>query len=219
MFREILKILKKPNLLIQSIEESKNILKISYRMYGIANEALIFDKDPEEDIEQLDETINTNQTDIKRKILEYLVLEPNMDVATSLVLINIITNIERLGDYSKNIYQLSQLPKLAWKSKFMDISNELYEIVGKVYEDTLKAYMDADKVLAHSILERYFQISDKCKHLLRELASRTDVDGNLVVITLYIRYMKRISSHLMHVAQSVDKPFESIGFHEGRDDE
>ncbi len=219
MFKDLFKILKKPSLLIQSIEETQRILNISKRMYYSANEAFINDIIPEEDIELLDEDINNHQKDIKRMILEYLALEPNMDVYASLVLINIVTNIERLGDYSKNIYQLSLLPKVFWKEKFGDLAKDLYLQVGEIYDDTLIAYMKSDKQKAREVLEKYSGVSAQCKGLLKDLASQEHADSNLVVITLYIRYMKRVSSHLMHVAQSVDSPFESIGFHMGRDDE
>lgn len=219
MFKELLKILKKPSLLIQSLDDSKLILKISQRMYLMAIGSLLYGRKPEEDIQKLDEEINNRQKDIKKKVLEYLVLEPNMDVHTALTLINIVTNIERLGDYSKNIHQLSLFPGVAWKKQYMDFAEKLNSRVERLYDDAVQAYLNADKKKALNIISSYSDISSYCNGLIEELASASQTDSNLVVITLYIRYMKRVSSHLMHIAQSVDNPFESIGFHEGRDDE
>lgn len=207
MFKKILNILKQPELLTKSIDDSKMILRISRKMYFIANEAFLSGNDPEEDIEQLDEQINRQQMQIKRKILEYLNSEPAMDIYAALMIINIVTNVERLGDYSKNIYQLTHLPATEWKTMFLDTARGFYKEVGNLYEGTAIAYINSDKEKAREMLSAFSHISGKCRDFLISLASAQDTDGKYVVITLYIRYMKRIASHLLHIAQSVENPF------------
>ena len=65
------------------------------------------------DIEQVkqplhdkDRAVNGHEREIRRKLLEHLSINPRQDISGCLVIMSLVKDAERIGDYSKNIFDL-----------------------------------------------------------------------------------------------------------------
>ena len=108
MFGDIWKFWKKETLIDKAEEEVERMLVIAKNMFKIAMSVLLDMEKSKADIYKMDRGLNAIQIDVRRKILEHLSINPAMDITASLILITIVVDIERLGDYSKNVLDLSQ---------------------------------------------------------------------------------------------------------------
>ena len=74
---------------------------------------------------------------------------------------------------------------------------------------------DVDK--AKEVMSEHWWIGRRSDEILNALIARSDknlVCNEAVSTALYVRFLKRISAHLMNVASSVVNPFDRIGFRE-----
>ncbi len=167
----------------------------------------------EDKIYSIDKKINLFEKDIRKKIIAHLSIQPGVDVPMSLLMMSVVKDAERLGDYAKNIYQIRRvISKPIDKSIFSKYFNEIDKKIVEMFDDTKKAFIDSDEEKARDIwkMERY--VVKKCDTIIEDIAkSSLDVD-QAVAFVLMARYFKRIAAHLTNIATSVILPISEIDF-------
>jgi phosphate transport system protein len=140
------------------------------------------------------------------------------DLQASLVLVSIVIDIERIGDLTKNIVDLAlQHPgKLACGS-FENDMRKIETTVRTMFALLIEALPAADVAKAKEVMSEHWWIGRRADEILNALIARSDkelVCNEAVSTALYVRFLKRISAHLMNIASSVVNPFDRIGFRE-----
>ena len=82
----------------------------------------------------------------------------------------------------------------------------------------IEALPKGDVEKAKEVMGEHWWISRRADEILNSLIVRSDpvlVCSEAVSSALYVRFLKRISAHLMNIASSVVNPFDRIGFREG----
>ena len=72
-----------------------------------------------------------------------------------------------------------------------------------------------DEAKAREVMSEHWWISRKCDDTIVTLIEKDDPGiscRDAVTLALYMRYLKRVSAHLMNIASSVVNPFDRIGF-------
>ena len=114
MFKNISAFLKGHSFLDNTLQEFKEMLDNAQSMYAQVCQSLIHgdaNDNLKENIYSLDARINDLERDIRKKVVEHLVLQPTVDVSTCLVLMSVVKDAERLGDYCKNLYEVDLWPR------------------------------------------------------------------------------------------------------------
>ncbi len=170
------------------------------------------------DIYDRDRQLNKYERSVRRKILTHLAVSPKADVNASLVIQAIVIDIERIGDYTKNIVELAVgLPEPFDGGEMNEEILELERIVDKMFEDLVPALVNSDQEMARGILRSHKSLSGRVERglqLLRADQVLKGQSGKAVTAALYLRYLKRVSAHIKNVATSVVNPFHRIGFRE-----
>jgi phosphate uptake regulator len=155
---------------------------------------------------------------VRRKILTHLAISPKPDLNSGLVITAIVIDIERIGDYTKNIVELAAgLPEAFDGGELNEEFLELERALDKMFEDLLPALEGSDEELARGILRSHKSVSGRVENglqLLRAGQVLKGQSGRAVTAALYLRYLKRVSAHLKNVATSVVNPFHRIGYRE-----
>lgn len=170
------------------------------------------------DIKAEDKKINRFQMDSRRKIFTHLAVSGPEELNSGLILMCILNDVERIGDYFKNILELAcSHPK---KLKGGDIDNNvqlLEKMVIKHFSSTLEAMKNQDGDQAREVMKSHMPITRKVESMLSRLL-RNRVGGlnpgEAIALTLYLRFLKRIASHLTNIASSVVNPLDRIGYSE-----
>ena len=80
-FREFYEVWKKRDLLRELFEDAADVLSEGERMYSAACNALLHGKQPEFDLEEIDQEINEAKSKIREKVVEHMMLNPRKDMS------------------------------------------------------------------------------------------------------------------------------------------
>ncbi|MFC1529408.1 PhoU domain-containing protein, partial [Gemmatimonadota bacterium] len=108
MWKQIFHLFKKESLTDEAFKEAIIMLKASQIMFTDAVASLREKGSLEYDIYERDRQINKYERDVRRKIVTHLAISQNPDANHALVLTAIVIDIERIGDFTKNIVELAQ---------------------------------------------------------------------------------------------------------------
>ena len=220
MWKEIIKIWKSDDLLTQAWDNSYEMLQLSREMF-IQSVTMLRKQSKEETLIALkkrDREINEFQRDIRRKVMTHLVLqEDSTDIPNGLVLINIVVDIERLGDYCKNILDLAiSTPKTFKTEKVSEELKVIEDEVIKRFDQTMEALHSQDSEVAKELIATHRKMvaksSDKLVDKILKGKILFNSESKAATVAIYARYLKRIGSHLTNIMTTLVNPFEAIGY-------
>ena len=220
IFKDLVDIWKSEDNLSQAWSSSNDMLGFSHEMFKDSIHALRSGEKNKviRSIKQRDEEINQYHRDIRKKVVTYYSVSKDVtNINSGLVLINMVVDIERVGDYTKNILDLAKYyPK---KLRSEEVSEDLRVIEQAVierFQNTVTAVEKMDEISAKELIKSYR--SDLGK--LSDNLVASSISGKLEIgeehmassMVLYARYLKRIGAHLKNITSVVVNPFESIGY-------
>ena len=157
--------------------------------------------------------VNRTERTIRRGIVEHLAVQPGVDVPACLVLMSVVKDAERIGDYCKNILEAAELQaepvtKCEFFYRFEDAGRDIRAVFGR----TRKALAESDEVLGQEVIVEERNITARCDALVERMAS-ADLPAKLAVPwALLARYLKRISAHLGNMASSLVMPLHKLDY-------
>jgi len=217
LFKEIRKIWGEDDLLKQAFEETSRMLDKNMKLFKEVSDSLIKGTKPRIDVYREDKKINKYDMDIRKKVLEHLSINSRQDVVSSLILIGVSRDAERIGDFSKNIFELAEMydEKFSSDRHFRELVKARDTILDNIGL-TKKAFEESDTDAAQKVMERHHkEIKINLDKMLNELMKCKNGDcKNAVVCSLFSRYLKRISAHTMNIASTVVNPFHKVRYQE-----
>ena len=224
MFKNLLQFWKGKDFLNQVLEEFKNMLDDAQIMFNAVCAKLLDNIEEEglrEKIYAIDRKVNELQRDIRKRVVEHLSIRPSVDVPTCLLLMSVVKDAERLGDYAKNLYEVSRLLEVPInREKYNELFNNIEQEISELFGDTKKAFMESDENEAAKTWTLKREISKRCDNILEEVIKSDLSVKEAVAFTLMARYFKRITAHLTNIATSVIVPLSDLDyFDEKRENE
>lgn len=220
MFKNILEFFKGKDFLNQVLEDFKAMLDDAEEMFRSVRKKLIYDEDDpglKDKIYSIDKKINELQKDIRKRIVEHLAIQPSVNIPTSLLLMSVVKDAERLGDYSKNLYEVTTLltnpiDPNTFKNLFGNIDNEILDF----FKETKDAFIQSDENKAISSWDYQKAIKIKCEETIKKLSNSNLSVNEAVCFTLMTRYFKRLTGHLTNIATSVILPIDKLDYYDER---
>jgi len=218
MWEEILKLWRADNLLDQAWKTSHEMVKITHEMFLESVKALREEEHAEVDkeIRAKDKQINKYEREVRRQVLTHLAVQGAKDVPAGLVLITIIIDIERIGDYTKNIVELvDALEKTLMAGKYEKDLIKIEKAIKDVFQNIVTCLKESKQGDALKLLKDYEWVNTDCDESVRKIIRQKDKSmdsGTAAALAIYFRYLKRIHSHLRNIISSVVNPFDRIGY-------
>jgi phosphate transport system protein len=218
MFKKWLMIFKKDTLMNRAYQRSFEMLDITQAMYEEAKESLRRREDSEIDlgIKETDKKVNSYEREVRRMVINHLAVIGPVDLPSGLVLISIIIDIERIGDYAKNMVELAlDHPGKLHGGEFEETISRIEEGLDDNFIQTKKCFKEADANFALELLKKYAWVNDACDEIVTDVVRERDKSikpGDAAALVLYTRWLKRINSHLRNITTSVVNPVDRIGF-------
>ncbi len=223
-FKELIELWRSDNLLTQALNDSRKMLNSTYQMFGESVKSLRRSDSGKMgmDIYAKDRMVNKYQREVRRKVLKHLAITGGANLIPGLILTNIVIDIERIGDYTKNIMDLAVAhPKKLRCGIYEDDIKKIEQGVTRMFEQIVPALEASDKKAARQLIESDWWMIKRCDEVATGLIKSEDQTlspADAVSTALYARYLKRIAAHLMNVTSSVVNPFDRIGFREKKDE-
>lgn len=220
MFNKFRELFGSENLLDAAFYTTVKMLEFDHQMYT-ASKQVLRDSDSDElpfDIRKTDRKINKYEREVRRNVLTHLSVAGTQNLVPGLVLVSIVIDVERIGDYTKNIVELASLHKNmlnggAHEARLVQIETGIEGHFPKVIE----VLTSQDKSMARKILQAEPEISDIADKIVSDTITEEDESlarRDAVSLALYARYLKRINAHLSNIASAIVNPFPRIGFRE-----
>ena len=219
LFRDIVKLWNSDGLLSQAWDESYEMMVLSNQIFNKAIRYLRENEDLDaiKALKKRDVEINLFQKDVRRKVVTHYAVSQNVeDLPNGLVLLNMVVDVERVGDYTKNILDLAlNYPDTMLAEEF---SSELAEIEREVisrFEKTITAINSQDEEVARSLMATYKDVVSSSDNIVNGCISGELSQGSesrSVTLALYARYLKRIAAHLKNISTILVNPFEAVGY-------
>jgi len=221
MFKQIFEIFKSDSLYTQALSECHEMLDIDLTMFKASIESLRKSDSAEINIDifAMDKKINEFERDVRRKVMTHLAIGGKEDIGSGLVLVSVVIDIERIGDYTKNIYDLAvNHPNKLSGGNVEDRLAEIEKISYKLFKESIHAFKNQDIKKASGLMGDYKEkISSQSDSITNDIITGEidDLDvGSASAVGLYARYLKRIAAHSRNLISSVVNPFERIGYPE-----
>ncbi|MFQ6606314.1 MAG: PhoU domain-containing protein [Fidelibacterota bacterium] len=220
VFTDFLKLWRAEDMLSQAWEESYEMLNLSREIFFQALK-MLREKSNRATVKALkkrDKEINAYQQNVRRKVMtHYAVKQETFDIESGMVLVNMVVDIERVGDYTKNILDLAiNHPETIIAE---DISEDLHIIETELrsrFDKTLEAIHTQDPEVAQSLLDTYTdQVTSLSDGIVNGILAGKLTFGSeakTAAVALYARYLKRIGAHLKNITTTLINPFDTIGY-------
>ncbi len=203
---------------IEEVEETiVGMVRDSRVVYDTASEAVFGggkSKQAKQAVRSTDWGINKAQRDVRRALLLHASVTAAVDLPLVLVYMSVVKDVERIGDYAKNIYDLAK-----YGANF-DAAEDRAEL--EHYRDAVGQLIDdAAEVFEHRDVERAQRLIDKADGFLDDhdahvkAAYRSDGSASdAVARALYFRYLKRITAHVMNLMTSLVLPPDRLDYYD-----
>ncbi len=222
MFEKFKELFSSENLLNAAYNTTLTMLEFDHKMFLASSETLR-EKDTAElpfNIYQTDRKINKYEREVRRNVLTHLTIAGTQNIVPGLVLVSIVIDVERIGDYTKNIAELAmkhpaRLRAGPWEKELTEIEETIRDHFPKV----IQVLANQDKELGRSVMQRENVTAKKSDKIASEIITQGNKGKSLttadaVVLALYARFLKRTNGHLNNIATAIVNPFPRIGFRE-----
>jgi phosphate uptake regulator len=219
MLRELLTILRSSDPLRAMRDNFVRMLQLTHEMTLTAGEIYFGKKATAGDRTRIyDQDVEVNQLErtIRKQVVAHLSFKGNVpDMPYCLLLMSLVKDVERLGDYAKNLSEVVDI----WPERLPDdeIRQELLEIrrgVEEAFQSTAEVFTASDEERALVFIRQGRDIAHRCESLLQRIASGSCETGVTVAQVLGARYYKRIGGHVLNVLSSVVMPIHKVDYYD-----
>ena len=220
VFQNIVKLWNADDLLSQAWDKSYRMMMLSNEIF---TQAIKYLREGENEdtiraLKKRDIEINNFQKDVRRKVMTHYSVSQDVDnLPSGLILLNMVVDVERVGDYTKNILDLALNHPNAIRSE--DFSDDLHHVEQEVIErfrKTLEAIHTQDADVARNLMTTYKEtltsVSDKIVNGCISGEITLGDESKTVALALYARYLKRIGAHLKNITTVLVNPFDAVGY-------
>ena len=220
MFDRVISLWKSEDLLSQAWEESFEMMVLSNEMFSASIRYLRRGEKIKtlKDLKRRDREINEFQKSVRKKVVTHFSISQKVeDFPSGLVLLNIVVDVERLGDYTKNILDLAiHYPDPLVSEDCLSSLKSIEDDIQSRFADTLIAIEQQDEKLGKKLLKSYRKsfssISDKIVNDVISGKQEYKDQKEAAAVTLYARYLKRVGGHLKNITTTMLNPYEEIGY-------
>lgn len=167
-------------------------------------------------IRQRDVEVNALQRTIRRQVVAHLSIEGSRaDVPYSLLLVSLVKDVERLGDYAKNLSEVRAVHPAALPDD--EIVRELkgvrdwiaadYKVLKNILEET-------DRATADRLITEGRQISRQLDELIGRIASAGYEGRTAVAVVMGTRFYKRFVGHIINLLTGIVQPLHKLDYYD-----
>lgn len=218
MLKEVFNLFRRKNVVQDLTGQIVRMIELGQWMFQRVGEVLNEQRhwaDAEEGLYEKDREINSLEQAIRERVVAHLSVDNRMDLGPCLVLMSVVKDAERIGDYCKNIYEVGTFFEHEYThGEFVGPLTEIREEIDALFPGVLQAIGNDDKSGARQVTATARSIGKRCEMIVHQLLGlRGGVPADeAVAYVLLARHYKRIAAHLSNIATSVVSPVPLLDF-------
>lgn len=218
MFEKFKELFSSDSLLDEAYDTTVKMLEFDHQMYRDSFR-ILRKTDTDElpyDFKEADRRINKFEREVRRKVLTHLTVTSQRNLVPGLVLTTIVIDVERLGDFTKNIAGLVKSQKARLRGAVHEEGlKRIEEAIEQEFPQAIDILKNQDEEKAAAIVDEEPFVAKTANGIIDQLVigNHDTLSGpEAVRLALYTRYLKRVNAHLTNIASSIVNPFPRIGF-------
>jgi phosphate transport system protein len=183
--------------------------------FDLAMSALVGGADPRTvgpELRATDHRVNEAEREIRRELVVHASVHGGIDTPAVLVYMSIVKDVERVGDYAKNLFDLAADGADLSTTTSAAAHVTLRDDVSRIVADVAAAFQDRDPERSRALLSRGDGLLDDFDARVSALVRTEDPEEQAVAEALTYRYLKRIVAHLMNVLSAVVMPIDRLDY-------
>ncbi len=217
--RSILDLFRKDNWSNELVNKICTMLDLASEMFGYAVGVIVYeepDENPQEEIYNRDKRINVLQREIRQRVISRLAISSSrFEIPSALIFMNAVKDVERIGDYMKNLYEVNSL--MCTEPNRKEIQEYLVgrsRTIEDMFAVTAQAFSESDTAKANDVIQRARILGREAEKAIREVTRSELTVCDAVCLVLALRFYKRIAAHMSNVATSVVMPVDLLDFYD-----
>lgn len=191
-------------------DDFSTMLKQSAKMLDAAMGYVFEDKQPETNLDEMDDVVDDSERMIRRTILQHLSVNPQQDLVASLILVSMVQDAERVGDFARGLAEVRDLARHPVKGPFADELRQMAREVHDSFEACERAFVEDKTELAEDVIRKHIDFKAKLQEFTQRVAG-SDLTADMAIFyASSARILRRISAHLSNIASSVVQPFDKM---------
>ena len=201
----------RPSILLEAaFRDITSMLEQSGRMLDHSLSVLLDHAALEVDLERLDDVVDEGERMVRRRVLEHLTVNPSKDLVASLVLVSMVQDAERIGDFARGLAEVAGLAKGRREGPFADELRALAGRIRPLFETCDQAFRADDPEEARRVVVAHREIKADLIRFTRTIADSELTPDMALVYGSAARILRRISAHLSNIASTVVQPYDRI---------
>ncbi|MED5167527.1 MAG: PhoU domain-containing protein [Actinomycetota bacterium] len=165
-----------------------------------------------DEVRRTDRQINVTEMEIRRELVVHFSVHAGGDATEMLVFMNMIKDLERIGDYNKNIFDLAEegvsfaeAEDLERILGFRDEVSSRIALMGEILTER-------DEERARAYIARGDELRREFDALVSGLVHSTGQALYAVPRALLYRFLKRVTAHSLNVVSAVVMPVDRLDY-------
>jgi len=176
-------------------------------------------KETKNELKSTDRGINTAQRDVRRELMISASVHDTVDLPLVLAYMSTVKDVERIGDYSKNFYDLVKYGADFENASDHDELADYRDRVSTLLGDAAATFAASDADRARGLITKADGFLDEYDDHVKASYRSTGTPADAVSRALYYRFLKRITAHVMNFLTSMVRPIDQLDYYdEAKDD-
>ncbi len=201
---------EKSTLVEAAFRDVSTMLQQSARMLDHALATLLDNAPLEVDLENMDDIVDEGERMVRRTVLQHLSVNPRQELVASLVLVSMVQDAERIGDFARGLAEAAILAKSPRSGQFADELRDLADRLLPLFDLCEQAFREDDVESARQVMSAHTQLKSDFTDYLRKVADSNLTADMAIVYATASRILRRIGAHLSNIASSVVQPYDRI---------
>lgn len=210
MLKQLLGSSQGGTLLRAAFDDVTTMISQGAKMLDLALASLLDDEPLAVDLEEMDDVIDDSERMVRRTVLEHLSVNPRQDLVASLILVSMVQDAERIGDFARGLGELKELARSPLTGPHADELRELSSRLRPLFETCERAFREDDVEGARQVVATHVELKRELADYVRRIAA-SELSADLAIVYgLSARVLRRISAHLSNIASTVTQPYDRI---------
>jgi phosphate transport system protein len=218
MFKEIIHAFKRQDEVKDMTSQVGEMLDAGYWMFDQACAVLLRKAawgDVHGPLYERDAQINHAEQAIRERIVTHLSVGNSADLAPCLVLMSVVKDAERIGDYCKNIFEVGKFYQGEFGHRaFAEPLNDIRNKIASLFDPIKNALLTQDEDAAERLIQENSGVVKECDLIVQQLLCLQDElpAAEAVACALLARHYKRVEAHLTNITLSIISPVALLDF-------
>ncbi len=222
MLKELLNLFRSGEPLQAICENFAKMLSLSLELVKKGGEAFFAQSATEEDrraLQRQDVEVNKLERKIRKQVVVHLSVGSNVvDLPYCLLLMSLVKDVERIGDYAKDLAALVDLePGPLPGGEFTDELRALRTKIEAEFEAACRVFNTCDREGAVALIRQGREGLESCEGLIRGIAHSSLAPGAAVKLALAARFYERIAGHVLNLLSGVVMPLHRLDYYDEKD--